>query len=252
MIMKPSRFVAASIAVLVCIAAASFAHADDLPAVAKSDVSAPVTVVDNGASWTLDNGIVKATVNKRNGTMTGLIFHGINTMGGGGYWEQTPSGTVKQSLTIDPATNGGARAEVDVKGVNGRMDIEVRYALERGASGIYVYGIFSHGANYPAAGEGESRYITKLNKDFNWISVDADRNMLECTPQDWGTGPVIHAKEQRILNQGVYKNSVEHKYSYNAIQYKIPAYGWSSTKDHVGVWFINPTIEFLSGGASKQ
>jgi rhamnogalacturonan endolyase len=75
--------------------------------------------------------------------------------------------------------------------------------------------------------------------------------MLECTPQDWGAGTVIHAKEQRILNTGYYKNSVEHKYSYNAVQYKIPAYGWSSTKDHVGVWFINPTTEYLSGGAEK-
>ncbi len=53
------------------------------------------------------------------------------------------------------------------------------------------------------------------------------------------------------MSTGVYKNSVEHKYSYNAVQYKIPAYGWSSTKDHIGVWFINPTTEYLCGGASK-
>ena len=66
--------------------------ADDLPAVAKPAVNAPVTVTDNGGTWTLDNGIVKATINKRNGRMTSLIFHGVNTMGGGGYWEQTPAG----------------------------------------------------------------------------------------------------------------------------------------------------------------
>jgi rhamnogalacturonan endolyase len=54
------------------------------------------------------------------------------------------------------------------------------------------------------------------------------------------------------MSVGVYKNSVEHKYSYNAVQYKVPAYGWSSTKQHLGIWFINPTIEYLSGGASKQ
>ncbi len=221
------------------------------PTVAKPATNAPVTITDNGASWVLDNGIVKATINKRNGNMVSLVYKGINTMGGGGYWEQTPSGQVTQTVTIDPAKNGGERAEVDVKGVTGRMDIEVRYALQRGASGIYAYAVFSHGADYPAAGEGESRYITKLNHDFNWISVDADRNMLECTPQDWGNGVVVHAKEQRILSTGFYKNSVEHKYSYNAVQYKIPAYGWSSTKDHVGVWFINPTTEYLSGGASK-
>jgi len=101
-------------------------------------------------------------------------------------------------------------------------------------------------------GVGESRYITKLSKAFDWISVDADRNMLECTPQNWGAGVQVHAKEQRILSTGYYRNSVEHKYSYSAVQYKVPAFGWSSTRDHLGVWFINPTIEFLSGGATKQ
>jgi rhamnogalacturonan endolyase len=229
------------------------ACADDaLPVVAQSTVNAPVTLSDDGRGWTLDNGIVKATISG-NGKLTALVYKGINTMAGGGYWEQTPSGQVTQSVTIDPTKNGGERAEVAVKGVTGGrgLDIELRYALGRGDSGIYAYGIFSHPASYGAMGEGESRFITKLNHAFNWISVDADRNMLECTPQDWGAGVVIHAKEQRILSTGNYTNSVEHKYSYCAVQYKIPAYGWSSTKDHVGIWFINPTTEYLSGGASK-
>ncbi len=228
--------------------------ADMLPAITKPQVNAAVTLTDQGQAWVLDNGIVKATINSRNGNMTSLVYKGINTMGGGGYWEQTPSGTVTQTVTIDPTKNNGDRAEVDVKGVTGGrgLNIEVRYALGRGESGIYAYAVFSHPASYGRMGEGESRYIAKLNHDFNWISVDGDRNMLECTPQDWGTGTVIHAKEQRILDQGYYKNSVEHKYSYNAIQYKIPAWGWSSTKDHLGVYFINPTTEYLAGGASKM
>jgi rhamnogalacturonan endolyase len=236
------------------VAAPAFTAAHAAPAVEKTSVSAPVSLKDNGNSWTLDNGIVKATIDKRGGRLSALVYHGINTMGGGGYWEQNPTGTITQAVTIDPATNGGERAEVSVKGVTGGQgfDIEFRYAMQRGASGVYVYGIYTHPASHGPAGEGESRFIAKLNKNyFNWISVDADRNMLECTPQDWGKGVVIHAKEQRILNQGVYVNSVEHKYSYNAVQYKIPAYGWSSTKAHVGVWFINPTTEYLSGGASK-
>jgi rhamnogalacturonan endolyase len=227
-----------------------------------------VTIVDNGRSWTLNNGIVSATINKNNGEMSALMYRGINTMGGGGYWEETPQGAaqVTNTITIDPTKNRGERAEVSVKGItNGTVmlsptapgggtycDIEIRYALGRGDSGIYAYGIFSHPAAYGAMGVGESRYITKLNHDFDWISVDADRNMLECTPLDWGKGVVVHAKEQRILSTGYYKNSVEHKYSYTAVQYKIPAFGWSSTKNHIGVWFINPTIEYLSGGASKQ
>ena len=229
--------------------------------------AADVFITDNGRSWTLDNGVVKATVTKGSGTLSSLIYRGIQTVGGGGYWEETPQGApqVINSITIDPAKNSGARAEVSVKGITGGTvmlspgapgggtfcDIEVRYALGRGDSGVYAYAIFSHPASYPAMGIGESRYIVKLSHDFDWLSVDQDRNLLECSPQDWGKGVVVHAKEQRILSTGPYKNSVEHKYSYTAVQYKTPAFGWSSTKNHIGVWFVNPTTEFLSGGASK-
>jgi rhamnogalacturonan endolyase len=228
-----------------------------------------VTVTDNGRSWTLDNGIVKATVNKDTGSMPSLLYHGFQTLAAsGGTWEHNPQGApqLTNSVTIDPASNGGARAEVSIKGISGGTymmtrgapgggtlcDIEIRYSLGRGDSGIYVYSILGHPASYPAAGVGaEDRYITRLNQEFDWITVDKDRNMLEAAPTDWGTGVVVHAKEQRLMLKGVYKNSVEHKYSYSGMQYRTPAYGWSSTKEHVGVWFINPTTEYLSGGPTR-
>jgi rhamnogalacturonan endolyase len=250
------------------------------PVVATPSNAAPVTVTENGNAWTLDNGIVKVVILKRSGNLSSLIYKGIETMGNGqgrasGVWEQDPSAAAQvngltDSVTINPAKNGGARAEVSVKGVTNdqvgltpgapgapqggiHMDMEIRYALGRGESGVYTYAIFSHPASYGASSVGaESRFIVEMNRAFDWISVDQDRNMLECAPTDWGTGVVVHAKEQRILSQGVYKNSVEHKYSYSGVQYKTPAYGWSSTKDHIGLWFINPTIEYLSGGATKQ
>ncbi len=222
------------------------------PVVAKPEVKAPVTATDNGTSWTLDNGIVKTTVLKSSGKITSLNYRGFETLGRNSEgWEQYPSGTITASVTIDPAQNGGERAEVAVKGVNGRMDLEVRYTLERGVSGIYTYAIYSHGAGYPAAGEGESRFINQLVSNFDWLSVDQDRNMPMCSNQDTRSGVVIHAKEQRILNTGIYKNSVEHKYSYCAEMYKLPAYGWSSIKNHVGVWFINPSNEYLGGGPTR-
>ena len=245
------RVAVVSALIFVVLAVSALRTAAAAPVVARPKASPPVTVSDDGDAWTMDNGIVKATIDKRSSNMTSLIYRGIETMGPGGRWEQRPSGKVTYSLTIDPAQNGGARAEVAMKGVNGRMDIEIRYALQHGASGIYTYAIFSHGTNYPAAGEGESRFITQLNSIFNWLSVDADRNLLQPAPQDLRAGVVIHAKEQRILSTGVYKNSVEHKYSYCAVQYKIPAYGFSSTKEHIGLFFINPSTEYLCGGASK-
>ena len=236
---------------------------------AATALTVPVSVTDNGTTWTLSNGIVKATIRKGSGSLASLVYRGVETMGGnGGYWEQTPQDApqLTNTVTIDPASNGGTRAEIAVKGITGGTtmltrgapgggtfcDMEIRYSLGEGDSGIYVYAVFTHGPNYPPGGVGgESRYITRLSQTFDWITVDKDRNMLECAPTDWGEGVVVHAKEQRILNKGVYKNSVEHKYSYSGVQYRTPAYGWSSTKEHIGLWFINPTIEYLSGGPTK-
>ncbi len=284
-------------AVFVCSAPAQ------APKVAKVTVNAPVTLVDSGDSWTMDNGIVKMIVLKKNGNISSLVYHGIELLTRGEFWEQVPSGTITAKVTIDPATNGGERAEVSVLGINpgdrnnpsplggppgtgvpaaqeprlpgaaagapgaggarpsgarpggprgGGMDIETRYALERGTSGFYTYAEYTHKASYPPAGEGESRFILEsMNRTMDWLSVDEDRNQLMTSDDDLRKGVVIHAKEQRILSSGVYANSVEHKYSYNAVMYKLKAWGWSSTKDHIGVYFVNPSNEYIGGGSEK-
>ncbi len=243
--------------------------------VAKPDPKYGVTVTDEGTTYLLNNGIVAARVNKRTGDLIQLVYKGVDRaghdQGAVGVWEQDPSaaaqvGGLTDAITIDPAKNGGQRGEVSIKGVTGDqvqlgagaagggtyMDIEIRYAMGRGDSGLYTYAIYNHPASYSAGGVGaESRFILRVNQSFDWISVDKDRNLLAAGPLNWGTGVVVNAKEQRIMSQGPYKNSVEHKYTYNGVQFKIPAYGWSSTSEHVGVWFINPTTEYLSGGATK-
>jgi rhamnogalacturonan endolyase len=277
-----------ALAVLLSSSAIAQPAAHLLPKVAKVTVNSPVTLTDNGDSWTLDNGIVKMTVPKRDGNLSSLVYHGVEILTRGKYWEQTPAGTITARVTIDPATNGGERAEVSVKGVNpgggargggtpgegapnasaprpggapggvfpggggargGGMDIETRFTLERGTSGFYTYAEYTHHASYPRAGEGESRFILEdMNPTFDWLSVDKDRNQLMShAPEDHP----IHAKEQSIYTSGVYKNSVEHKYSYNAPMYKLTAWGWSSTKDRIGVYFINPSTEYIVGGPER-
>jgi rhamnogalacturonan endolyase len=282
--MSKSRLVFSSAFLALSALFASTAPAQtSAPKIARVTVNQPVTLTDNGDSWTMDNGIVKMTVLKRNGTIAigSLMYHGISIVPNRGeFWETTPSGTVTTTVTINPATNGGERAEVSVKGVNlggnspgagtrgtgeapdafqgpggprnGGMDIEVRFALERGTSGFYTTAEYTHKASYPQSGFGENRFILEsMNRTFDWLSVDNDRNQLMTSDDDLRKGVVIHAKEQRILTSGVYANSVEHKYSYNAIMYKLTAWGWSSTKDHIGVYFINPSNEYIGGGAEK-
>jgi rhamnogalacturonan endolyase len=240
--------------VLAFVVAAPMLRAAELPPVAKPAVNTPVTVTDDGTTWTLDNGLVKATIRKATSVIQSLVYHGVSVVGPSENWEQVPSGQVTSSITIDPKTNGGQRGEIAIKGVNsGRIDIEVRYSMERGVSGFYTYAQYTHPASNGAASFGENRFILmSMNPTFDWLSVDNDRNMLMCSNADTSSATVIHAKEQSILRTGIYQNSVEHKYTYCGIMYRLPAYGWSSTKDHIGVYFINPTTEYIGGGAEKM
>jgi rhamnogalacturonan endolyase len=248
---KAGLFFGSMFLALAAVMSSGAAAQSALPKVAPVTVNAPVVITDNGDSWTMTNGMVKMYVTKRDGNVPQIVYHGVNIVAHKETWEQLPSGTITATVTIDPSTNGGERGEVAVKGINGRMDIEVRYVLERGVSGFYSYAEYTHQASYPPAGEGESRFILEMNPTFDWLSVDDDRNQLMCSPQDFNDAIIIHAKEQHILRSGVYKNSVEHKYSYNQVMYKLTAWGWSSTKNHIGIYFMNPSNEYIGGGAEK-
>lgn len=207
---------------------------------------AQVTLEEDDSSYTLANGIVRAKVSKSSGDLTSLVYKGIETLTdksghAGGYWSHDVKAPQQlRKVTIDPKTNGGERAEVSVKGISAGQamgsgpggtfpaDIEIRWALGRDDSGIYTYCIFEHQAEYPAASLGEARFCAKLAPTFDWISVDAKRNKF-------------YPREE----EG------EDKYVYTTVQLENLAAGWSSTKDKIGFWVVNPTIEYLSGGPTK-
>lgn len=230
-----------------------------------------VTLAEDDASYSLTNGIVTARIDKRSGDLVSLKYKGLETLSGGsghpsGYWSHTPGrgARVVDAVTLNPANNNGERAEVSVKGFyqgtplgagpggSVAADIEIRYALGRGDAGVYTYSIFDHKADYPRTSIGEARFCAKLNgRLFDWMTIDANRNKQMAAPADWDKGTQLNMKEARRLKTGIYAGQVEHKYDYSAIQFNIPAFGWSSTKQHVGLWFVNPSTEYLSGGATK-
>ena len=238
-----------------------------------------VTVTDDGPTYTLANGYLTIKVNKRTGDLVSVktpktITPNIELMGyvsghHAGYWEQSPAQAARivSSITIDPAAVNGERAEISVKGYSdGKSilgtnptaagqgggliaDLEIRYTLERGAHGLYTYAIFTHQNTYPAGSVGESRFGFKLSGAvFNWLSVDDTRNAIMPTGKDWDVGTDLNMKEARRLTTGPYIGRAEHKYDYSADQFKLPAFGWSSTTQKTGIYFINPSFEFLSSG----
>jgi rhamnogalacturonan endolyase len=226
--------------------------------------SPPVAIASSEQTFTLSNGILSAIIDKRSGRLDSLKYNGIETLTNA-YWSHSAaSPSTTATITIDPKTNGGERGEVAIKGISAGKamgagpggsaiaDIEIRFCLARDDSGLYTYSIWEHKADYPATNVGEARFCAKLNDSvFDWMTVDGNRNMKLITAYDWDHGTPMNMKEARLMNTGDYKGQVEHKYDYSANQFQTLTWGWSSTTKHIGIWFINPTIEYLSGGPTK-
>ncbi|HVU36728.1 MAG TPA: hypothetical protein VHC95_00190, partial [Opitutales bacterium] len=199
----------------------------------------PVTITENSAFYSLDNGIVTAVVAKDSGDLVSLKYHGmqmlaITTGPDGqlnfandppgenlnglnptmtdhqyGFWSHDAMGVrgtdpAVAKITIDPKTNGGERAEVSVKGIsnNRKMgtgpgagtaqsgdgnfiaDIEIRWALSEGDSGVYTYCVFEHQPAYSATTITEARFCVKLADMFDWMLVDDTPHRNKLYPKE--------------------------------------------------------------------
>lgn len=242
--------------------------------------SPAVTLQEDAETFTLINGIISARVSKVTGDLVSLRYHDLEMLAttlspdfipepkgsdpadnpnwrdpsiagrAHAYWSHDAMGVkgsapAKPSVTIHPEQNGGQAAEVSVKAIsagrkmgtgpgtnpaegNVAVDVEIRYALERDAPGVYTYCIFTHQAGYPLAQFTEARHIAKLAPFFDWMSVDREVNFYY--PKEHNAGD---------------------KYVYTATQSENPAFGWSSTTKKVGLFFINPSMEYMGGGPTK-
>jgi len=221
---------------------------------------ADVTVTDNGSSVTLSNGIITLEITKADGQINTWTYDGENLLAGGVsggkvYWE-LEAGNGTYTLSVDPKTNGGNQAEVNIHttGSSNNLDVDIDYALLRGSSGFYATGILSHPTSYGAVNGGEYRANVYNGTIFDWLSVDAMRNKEMCSPADWGAAvPVAGApKEVELLTTGIYKGQYECKYSYSADFGDQDAWGWTSTSKNIGMWVTKPSGEYYNGGPKKR
>ena len=86
------------------------------------------------------------------------------------------------------------------------------------------------------------------------MTVDARRNMEMITASDWNHGTVMNMKEARLMNSGILKGpgraQVIRLQREGAVRYS-SRYGWSSTKQHVGLWVVTANPDYMSGGPTK-
>lgn len=160
-----------------------------------------------------------------------------------GFWSHdTVADRNETKITLDTPERG----EVSVKGFsdgkklghgpgagpdgNFAADIEIRYALGRGETGIYTYCIFDHKPEYPDATMGEARFCAKLNESFDWMLVNEQHNYT-------------YPRELEAAG--------DNKYNYTTVQWENPAFGWASTTKNVGFFIVNASMEYMTGQPTK-
>lgn len=226
-----------------------------------------VTLQRSGDTITLANGLIEARISTTNAAVLSLTYKGISVLGVGdrqnGYWSMPGTSYVFGSnhelkIIDDPATNHGKRGTFVCRfGYDGKSktvpaDVEIKYSLGRNDRALYLEATWQHKPDYPQLSFPVGRFAAKLNDSvFDWMTVDSRRNFEMISAYDWNHGTELNLKEARLMNSGVLKGHVEHKYDYSAVQFDVPAYGWSSTKDHIGIWIVNPSYEYMSGGPTK-
>jgi rhamnogalacturonan endolyase len=236
--------------------------------VSKSKGDGKVNLIYNNKddSVEMNNGIIRCVFSKKSFRITSMHYRDLQLSRSPGWnqWNFAEFPTVFKSVfnvTIDPKTNDGRRAEIAFvvtftphKVSMPKFDMEVRYAMERGLSGVYTSMIMTKERHWQKGSIGEARYLMNLNPDvFDYFTLHSERRQFmpkvdDITKMDL---KYMNMFEAMMIQSGPFNGKIEDKYDYSEFMSKLPAYGWSSTSHGVGVWFINPTQEYITGGPTK-
>lgn len=188
-----------------------------------ADVDPDVQLTDNGATVTLANGFLVATIAKSSAKIASLVYRGfqmVNTSSNGqiyyslaGPYEQ-PSNCVFSIKTLTPdMVDVGMTRVLSAHNV----DIEIHYVLRRGDSGLYTYAILNHPPDYPTASLSEWRMVWKLPNDLlERIYVDDARNWQMPSAYDFANARSTSIAEVVLLTTGVRAGLYDSKYEYSA------------------------------------
>jgi rhamnogalacturonan endolyase len=135
-------------------------------------------------------------------------------------------------------------------------DLDTHFVLTRGASGLYVYSIANHPANYPDLNIGQYLMIWSMpfsDRDYlERIYVDEARHCTLPAPSDFASGEVHGIKEIVKLKTGIWKGRYDCKYMYNAPYWDLGCWGFASDRNRIGAWVVFGSHEFFNNGPTMS
>ncbi len=231
----------------------------------------PVRASEDADILRMDNGAVALEVSRRTGEITSIRYRheGHNTEMGkpgdamyfdsnGGPREAPPdAGTrpragyqrlVSYLRSARLAESGPETAEVVLAGGPSAwfpFYNEIHYVLRRGEPGFYAYALYQHGAQMPAAGLGQTRFVIRgpAGTGLYTHHVVDDRRK-----GPFPTSPVVRQVMDAtfLLQDG----TVYTKYDNTIFEANHHVHGMAG--HGVGIWMVTASNEYVNGGPVKQ
>lgn len=215
----------------------------------------------------LNNGTVKATIQKATGEITSIIYKGKEMVSRQGaktkiYYDWTSSYGFETmtNCTFSVTKRTDSLVDVSFKRVyapsSGQFtpaDIDIHYVLKTDDSGLYTYSVTEHQPSYPDVDLGSWRMVMWIAHDGSKnlcekIYVDSIRHWEMPSPYDYANAQPTSIAEIVKLTTGVRAGKYDGKYEYSKELWELDAVGHASDVNSAGCWFVYGSHEFFNDG----
>lgn len=230
-----------------------------------------VTAYMAGKNVVLVNGIVTATIDPKSASVLSLRYRGHEMISQTGrhqtmyFFLDGDKGYDRMSSCVFSIKQKSPDMyDVSCKrtyaGRDSKMhpcDVDTHFVLRRGMSGLYVYTILTHPADYPALNVGQYLMIWSMPaNDDNWlmekIYVDAARHWELPTPYDFTMADDTGIKEIVKLTTGSWAGKYDCKYMYTAAYWDLGCWGFASDRNKIGAWLVFGSHEYFNDGPTMS
>jgi len=230
-----------------------------------------VTAVMAGNNVVLANGIVTATIQPDTAQVISLRYKGYEMVSQTGrhktvYFSMNGDKdyTAFSGCALSVKTRTPDMVDISCKSVYSPQrtnmypcNVDMHFVLRRGASGVYVYVLLDHPADYPGLNANIFRLVWSMPElQGDWlmekIYVDEARHWELPTPDDFAESKTMGIKEVTKFNTGTWQGKYDCKYMYSANYRDLGCWGFASDRNKIGAWAVFGSHEFFNDGPTLQ